>query len=356
MKKKLLTGLITCCMIIGALTACGQGTDTTDTNTDTADTNSDTTEAEATDDAGGSSDSSELKITMILSDRDEWLSEMESGAIDAAKEFGVNLITADAQKDTSKMLQFIESARNDGQKAVIVNMVDPETGQECINAAGDMKVIFVNRYPTDLSLLNENTVYVGSNENEAGDLQAEYLAEYFEEKGQTDITYILLSGNYGLTATTLRTDSVLNGLKDRGINAAEATAPLVAEYNRAEAQDMISPVLDTTEFDCIIANNDSMALGAVEAMLDKGKDPASIPIVGIDASTDGRKSIADGQMAMSAFQNAIGQGKTAVIAAKNLIEGAAVNEGSEYSLDTDNQYIIWVPFERVDATNVADYN
>ena len=72
---------------------------------------------------------------------------------------------------------------------------------------------------------------------------------------------------------------------------------------------MITPVLDTTEFDCIIANNDAMALGAVEAMIDVGQDPASVPIVGIDASTDGRKSIAEGQMAASAFQNAIGQEK-----------------------------------------------
>ena len=44
--------------------------------------------------------------------------------------------------------------------------------------------------------------------------------------------------------------------------------------------DMISPLLGTTEFDCIIANNDAMALGAVEAMQAQGMDPTSIPIVG----------------------------------------------------------------------------
>lgn len=165
-----------------------------------------------------------------------------------------------------------------------------------------------------------------------------------------------MSGNYGLTATTLRTDSALNGLKDRGINATEATAPLVADYNRAEAQDMIAPLLGTVEFDCIISNNDAMALGACEAMTAAGMDPASVPIVGIDASTDGRKSIAEGQMAMSAFQNTIGQGSTAVLAAKNLIEGKPASEGSEFETDPENEFNTWVPFERVDASNVADYN
>lgn len=85
-------------------------------------------------------------------------------------------------------------------------------------------------------------------------------------------------------------------------------------------------------------------------------DPASVPIVGIDASTDGRKSIAEGQMAMSAFQNAIGQGSTAVLAAKNLIEGKPASEGSEFETDPENEFNTWVPFERVDASNLADYN
>lgn len=48
--------------------------------------------------------------------------------------------------------------------------------------------------------------------------------------------------------------------------------------------DMISPLLKTTKYDCIISNNDAMALGAVEAMQQQGLDPKSVPIVGIDAT------------------------------------------------------------------------
>lgn len=44
--------------------------------------------------------------------------------------------------------------------------------------------------------------------------------------------------------------------------------------------DMISPLLKTTKYDCIISNNDAMALGAVEAMQQQGLDPKSVPIVG----------------------------------------------------------------------------
>src|SRR5699024_11384217 len=47
-------------------------------------------------------------ITLVLSNRDEFVSALEAGALKAAEELGVNLITQDAQSDTSKMIQFVE--------------------------------------------------------------------------------------------------------------------------------------------------------------------------------------------------------------------------------------------------------
>ena len=122
MKKRVLAGIMAGCMIIGTLTACGQGSTDTEKSDDSA---SAATTEEAGDASEDEASAEDLRVTMILSDRDEWLSEMESGALAAAEEIGIDLVTQDAQKDTSKMLQFIETAKNDGQKAVIVNMVDP---------------------------------------------------------------------------------------------------------------------------------------------------------------------------------------------------------------------------------------
>ena len=117
---------------------------------------------------------------------------------------------------------------------------------------------------------------------------------------------------------------------------------------------VISPLLGNTEFDCIIANNDAMALGAVEALKAKGMDPTSIPIVGIDATVDGIQAIKDGTLAMTVFQDANGQGYGAVKAAVNLIEGKAINDVTNYETDETGN-ICWVPFEPVTPDNVADY-
>ena len=164
----------------------------------------------------------------------------------------------------------------------------------------------------------------------------------------------MLQGTLGLVHTEQRSASVIQAMKDGGLNPIEAAAPLVADYDRATAMDMISPLLGTTEFDCIIANNDAMALGAVEALQAQGMDPTSIPIVGIDATVDGIQAIKDGTLAMTVFQDANGQGYGAVQAAVNLIEGNAINDGTDYETDETGN-IVWVPFEPVTPENVADY-
>lgn len=339
MKKKIFAGFLATAMAATMLTGCG----------------SDKGTATGSGSNAASSGGDGYNMTMILALRDEWLSAMETGAKNAASKVGVNLTTQDAQNDTSKMIQYIESARNNGEDAIIINMVDPSTAAQCVEAAGDMKVVFVNRFPTDPSVLNENAVYVGSDEMTSGKFQGEFLAEKFKAEGKTEVKYLMLQGTLGQTSTENRTASFLQAMEDNGIQAVAAAAPLAADFDRATAMDLISPLVDTVDYDCIVSNNDAMALGAVEAMKSKNLDPASVPIVGIDASVDGRQAVKDGTLAMSVFQDPNGQGLGALMAAKNMLDGSAINKGTDYETDETGN-IVWVPFEPVTPDNVAEYD
>lgn len=338
MKKKIFAGFLATAMAATMLTGCG----------------SDKGAATGSGSNAASSGGDGYNMTLIMSLRDEFLSALEAGCKDAASRTGVNLATQDAQNDTGKLLQYIETARNNGDDAVLVNLVDAETAQQCIEAAGDMKVVFVNRAPSDTSVLNENAAFVGSNEMTSGGYQGEFLAKHFKEQGKTDVKYLMLQGTLGLVHTEQRSASVIEQMKAGGLNPIEAAAPLVADYDRANAMDMISPLIDTTEYDCIIANNDAMALGAVEALKAKGVDPSSVPIVGIDATVDGVEAVKNGELAMTVFQDPNGQGYGAVMAATNMLQGKPINEGTDYETD-ETGYIVWVPFEPVYPENVADY-
>ena len=96
-KRNGLAMLLTGAMLCGTLAGCGG-----DTSSDTAST------------ASTGEDDGTLNMTLIMSLRDEFLSALETGAKNAASEVGVNLATQDAQNDTSKLIQYIESARNAG--------------------------------------------------------------------------------------------------------------------------------------------------------------------------------------------------------------------------------------------------
>ena len=348
-KMKLFATLaVTAAMVLG-LAACGGGSSAAPAATDSGST-------------GGGAAAGGEKITLIMSQRDEFLSSLEAGAKKAAGELGVNLVTQDANQDESKQIQYVQAAAADGQKAVIVNPINPSACQSIIDAAGDMKVVFVNRVPDDTSILNENAVYVGSDEHTSGKFQGDFLAKYFNDKGQKDIKYILLRGIEGQTSTTLRSDSttlrsesVLQALADNGINATETYAKSCL-YDRTEALNQMGNILAdaSKEFDCIICNNDSMALGAIEACTQAGRT-IDFPIVGIDATADGRQAIKDGTLAMSVFQDPNGQGGGAVAAALNLINGDALNANTNFEVD-ETGFILWVPFEEVTPDNVADYD
>ncbi len=376
--KKLLACSLTAVVAVGLLAGCGGSGSSSSSSDDTSDESSaaESSDSDETDsgDSSGSDDTDSSvddtssdtassadggdvgEVTFIMALRDEFLSSLEDGMNEAADELGVKVTTQDAQSDSSKVIQYVETAATAGQEAVIVNMVDPETAEQVVDAAGDMYVVFVNRYPADDSVLNDKVVYVGSDETEAGGFQADYLADYFEDQGEDSFSYILLNGTLGQTNTTLRTESLEDGLAERGMDAEQATAPLAADFDRATAQDMIAPLLTTIDYDAIVSNNDAMALGAIEAMESAGLDPSSIPIVGIDATVDGLQAIKDGTLAMTVFQDAEGQGQGAIHAVVNLINGDPINEGTDFEISEDNDSVVWVPFEPVTKENVDDYD
>ena len=64
-------------------------------------------------------------------------------------------------------------------------------------------------------------------------------------------------------------------------------------------------------------------------------------------------------MAMTVYQNPLGQGKGCIEAALNLVEGKAANDGTSFTKDDSGKdysdSIVWIPFEPVTKDNVADY-
>lgn len=184
----------------------------------------------------------------------------------------------------------------------------------------------------------------------AGQYQAEYILEKFASK--EEINVVLLKGPKEASGTTGRTEGLKQTLKSSGkkINYVFEDN---ANWNEDIAKELTGMFLKTgRQADCVVANNDDMAIGAVSAFEEAGINTDSILFLGVDASAGGCEAIAGGRMDFTVYQPMSSQIETAVKTALNLAEGKNLEEIEGAS--GDGKYIL-LPFEKVDASNVSKY-
>lgn len=141
------------------------------------------------------------------------------------------------------------------------------------------------------------------------------------------IDAICIYGQLGHPAQVYRTNAVLAGIEDAGYKL-NIVAEDTANWKPDEAQQKMDTWLSaySGEFDVVIANNDGMALGAVESLLthkytDDPNDPTvdldgdgivlSVPVVGVDATQVAVKSMSEKKLFATVLQDAKGQSATA---------------------------------------------
>lgn len=296
-----------------------------------------------------SAETKQYQIGFSIAVRDQFLTSLEMAATKKAEELGVKLEVYEAKEDISTQISHVQTCAVKGFDAMVVNMVNADNAAEVLAAAGDMKVVFVNRAP-DLALLEKGKyVYVGSDENVSGGLQGKFLAEHFQAEGKTSINIVVFKGDLTHPATPACTNSALNGLKEGGIEY-NILYEDTANWDRATAMNKFVQFMGKGEsLDAVICNNDEMALGVIEAMKTSGSGEIFCPVVGIDATVVGCESVKAGEMAFTVFQSAVGQGAGSVQAAVDILDGKDLQNANE------DGTISWVAFEPVGPENVDEY-
>ncbi len=300
--------------------------------------------------SAGSSGSNSSKIMFVTTDtEDAYRKLLTEGMAKAASEAGVTMDEVDCGNDVEAQVEATRKAASGGYGAVICRLADSSTAPQIELAAGNLPVIYVNNQPDESALSADKYMYVASDETESGKDQAEYV---INKLGKSEMNIIILEGEKGHSATVARTAAVKNTLTDNGIKY-NVVFQDYANWSDTEARQKLNLFFRTGQsVDAIFCNNDTMALGAVEALKDNGLDPAQIPVTGVDATADGCASIKAGEMAFTVFQNANGQAAKAIEIATALASGKSAKGIEGVS---DDLLYGWVPFEAVDASNVADY-
>jgi len=260
----------------------------------------------------------------------------------AAKLDGITVQVEDAQNDPSRQLDQVQNFVSSGVDAIIVIAVDGDSTPALTKMASDagIPIVYANHPPADVDKLPETAAFVGSNEVDSGTLETKEVCRLLGGKGAA---YVLMGplNNHSSLVRTKDIHDVIATDECKGMSVIEEQS---ANWDRLEAANIMTNWLSTgREFDAVIANNDEMAIGAIQAMKAAGVDMSKVVVGGIDATPDGLAAMAAGDLDVTVFQNAIAQGAAAMDAA------VALSRGQK------NERQIWVPFELVTPQNMQDY-
>ena len=296
--------------------------------------------------AGGAS-AETVGVSMALFD-DNFLTVLRNGIQkDAEAMDGVDVQIEDAQNDVAKQLDQINNFIASGVDAIIVNPVDTSATQAITDAASaaGVPLVFVNRQPVNVDALPDNQAFVASDEAESGTLETVQVCELLAAAGKTEANVYVLMGELSNQAAVQRTKDihdVIDGGKCKvKLNIIDEQT---ANWQRDEAQDLMTNWLSSgTPFDAVISNNDEMAIGAIQAMKASGTKMEDVIVAGVDATQDALLAMAAGELDVTVFQDAAGQGGGALDAALKLAKGETVEQK------------VMVPFQLVTPENMADF-
>ncbi|MDP4033943.1 MAG: sugar ABC transporter substrate-binding protein [Pseudorhodobacter sp.] len=287
-----------------------------------------------------------IGVSMALCD-DNFLTVLRNGMSEhAASLDGVSLQIEDAGNDVAKQLDQINNFIASGVSAIVVNPVDTSATQAMSDAAAaaNIPLVYVNRQPVNLDSLPDNQAFVASNEVDSGTLETQEVCRLLKEAGKTEANVYVMMGELSNQAAVQRTADIHDVIATPECSFIKIIDEQTANWSRDQGQTLMTNWLTTgTPFDAVISNNDEMAIGAIQALKSAGVDMGVMIVGGVDATQDALAAMAAGDLDVTVFQNAAGQGAGAVNAALALARGEAVEKK------------VWVPFELVTPANLADY-
>jgi methyl-galactoside transport system substrate-binding protein len=309
--------------------------------------------------AKGGSESSDGGTVGIAYRRfdDTHITNLRNAITDEANVLGVKIDNVDCQASQPLQLDKIDLFITKGYKAIGLIIQENSSGSTVIKKAidaGNIPLVFFNQEPFAEDLASySNCYYVGAIASESGRMQGNILAEYWEQNKATAdrnrdgiLQYVMLSGDLGTVDAVQRTEFSVKQLEERGVKV-ECVATDTAGWDRVKGQEKMQAFLAAhgDRIEAVLANNDDMALGAVEALKAAGyfKDGKYMPVVGVDNTDPGKEAIRNGTMLGTVLNDAIGQGQATIRLLAVLASGQKPNEKNFPYKITDNKYI-WIPY------------
>lgn len=376
MKKgvnKIVCGL-TAAVLMGTLAACSGGAGETPTASAGSEPSKEASQEASQETAGKAGEEGPLedvKATVIWRAFDD---QFQSGfritmQNEAEVIGGIVLDMQDAANDVSTANSKLEVALSKKTDVVAICAPDRESIENMMKKChtDGVPAVFFNMEPMEDTMKRyDNIYYVGAQAKQSGEMCAQALINYWnnhtdlaDKNGDGKLQLIILQGEIGQQDVTLRTDAYKETLEKNGIEY-EILACDTANWDQAQALDKMNAWITAYGIDGIegvLCNNDSMAMGAVQACLNNGYNTGEadkfVPIVGIDANIDALEAMKAGSLLGTVLNDRKSQSDAIINVIKAIHEGQEITEdvvGVDCTID--GKYV-WVPYVIVDESNLT---
>ena len=336
--KKILSVLTVSAMAVSMLAACGSSAKTETTKAaETTAAEDKATEATKAAVEAMSGDLSDKKVGICIyqfSDNFMTLFRTELESYLVSKGFKKeNIKVMDGANDQATQTNQIQNFITDKVDVLIVNPVNSSSAAtitDMVQAAG-IPLVYINREPDqDEEKRWEDkkwdVCYVGCDARQSGTFQGEIIADIGMDKldmnGKVD--YIMIKGDPENIDAQYRTEFSVKALQDAGMEVNKLDEQ-VGNWDQATAQSLVANALakNGKDIEVVFCNNDSMALGALQAIQAAGRTVGTdIYLVGVDALEEACQNVLAGTQTGTVFNDFLTQSHTAGDAAINYLTGA----------------------------------
>lgn len=301
MKRKLLAGFLAMTMTAAMLVGCGSGSGGNNSADSTKEAGSseeaETADAKESESAAeASTGDGKYTIGVSIYYYSEFITLMCEGIEEKADELGVDVVILDANNDSANQITQLENLIAQKVDALLVAAVDSDAIVPALDMAEEAGIPLVGVNMTINT--DEEYWYVGPDDVLAGELEAQAAIDKIGGAGNV----VILEGPIGQSAQLDRMEGNQNVLAENP--DITLLANQTANWSRDEAVSIMENWLQAyPDIDAVIAHNDEMALGAIQAIEAAGKMD-QITVTGVDAIKDGCNAVKEGTLLGTVYQDA----------------------------------------------------
>ncbi len=272
----------------------------------------------------------------MLSLQNEYVVNLKDVLVENAKKRNIKLIVTDAQRSADRQVQQVESFISQGVDAIILNPCEVEASSPAIAKAKAAKIPIIN---INSETRLEPDAFVGSRDEEAGEIAMEHIAKLINHSGNV----VIIEGYMGQAAQIKRAAGAKKVLLK--YPNMKVIADQTAEWDRAKGMTLMENWIQSygDKIDAVFAHNDEMGMGALQALEQAGMK-SKVVVVSIDAIADALQAVRDGRLDGTIFQDAKGQGEGAIEIAYKIIKKEKLNGDK-----------VFLPFHLVTKENISEF-